>query len=117
MTPHALRKLILIQGELEHHLPKSRYTHTNCKTFVKQLTVIEHWQAHIQCIHAMNKLGGTLSNDHEDTSTMSPEEHHFIGKLQNFSVSVPAFLHNNEGDPAIKVKVSKLCLILVVITQ
>ena len=117
MTPDALRKLILIQGELEHRLPKSRYTRTDRKTFVKQLTVIEHRQARIWRIHAMNKLGGTSSNDHEDTSTMSLEGHHFIGKLQNFPVSIPAFLCNNEGNPAIKVRTNKLHLLLVVIAQ
>ena len=45
-----------MQGELEHHLPKSRYTRTNHMSFVKQLTVIERQQTRIRRIRVMNKL-------------------------------------------------------------
>lgn len=91
-----------MQGELQHRSPKSRYARTDRKTFVKQLTVIERRQARIRRIRAMNKLGSTATNACEEI-TMSPEDHHFIGKSQNYPVSIPAFLRDNQGDPAIKV--------------
>jgi hypothetical protein len=40
----------LFQGELEHHLPKGRYHHTDKRTFVCQLTQIEHHEAHLHHI-------------------------------------------------------------------
>lgn len=48
--------LFLTQGELEHRSPKSRYTCTDRKGFIKQLTVIERRQARIRRIRVMNKL-------------------------------------------------------------
>ena len=92
--------LFLMQGELEHCLPKSRYTHTNHKSFVKQLTVIERRQTHIHRIRAMNKLRSRTT----ESTIVNPEEHHFIGKLQNFPVNIPTFLRENQGDPAIRVR-------------
>lgn len=39
----------------------------------------------------------------DESTEANPEEHHVIGKSQNFPVHIPAFLRENQGDPAIKV--------------
>ena len=67
------------------------------------MTVIERWQVHIHCIHVMNKLRSQATNVHKVT-TINLEEHHFIGKLQNFPVNIATLLCENQGDPAIKVR-------------
>ena len=92
-----------MQGELKHCSSKSQYTHTDHKNFVRQLTVIEHRQVQIHRIHVMNKLWSQATNVHEVT-TINLEEHHFIGKLQNFPVNIATLLCENQGDPAIKVR-------------
>ena len=42
-----------------------------------------------------------------EATTAKPEEHHFIGKSQNFPINIHTFLLENQQDPAIKVKVTK----------
>ena len=93
----------LSQGELEHRSPKSRYTRTDRKSFVKQLMRIERRQARIRRIRATNNPEGQMTNTDEAT-TASPEEHHFIGKSQNSPFNIAAHLHENQRDPAIKVR-------------
>lgn len=83
--------LNLIQGELEHRSPKSRYTRTDHKHFVEQLTCIECWRAHIHRICAMNNSGRQTMVIGEAT-TAKLEEHHFIGKSQNFPINIRTFL-------------------------
>ena len=108
--------LFLMQGELEHRSPKSRYARTDRKSFVKQLTIIERRQARIRRIRAMNKLQGRLIDTCEAT-TINTEEHYFIGKSQNFPVNIPTFLRENQGDPAIKVRATEGQCVLVVLAE
>src|ERR1700683_2723637 len=54
--------LTTFQGELEHRLPKSRYTRTNRKCFMKQLTRIERRQARIRTIRAQQNQAGIPPN-------------------------------------------------------
>lgn len=98
--------LNLIQGELEHCSPKSRYMRTDHKCFVEKLTHIERQQACIHRIRAMNNSGRQTTVIGEAT-TAKLEEHHFIGKSQNFPINIHTFLQENQRDPAIKVKVTK----------
>lgn len=80
--------------------------HTDRKHFVKQLTCIECRQAHICRIRTINNSGRQTMVISEAT-TAKPEEHHFIGKSQNFPINIHTFLLENQQDPAIKVKVTK----------
>lgn len=80
--------------------------HTDYKCFVEQLTRIERQQACIHHIRTMNNSGRQMMVIGEAT-TAKPEEHHFIGKSQNFPINIHTFLQENQRDPAIKVKVTK----------
>jgi len=69
------------------------------------LTQIERHQARIRRIHARHQKTGRPQS--EDVPT-APKAHHVIGKSQNHPESIPLFLRNNAGDPAIKVMASVL---------
>lgn len=94
----------LMQGELEHRTPKSRYKRTDKKTFVKQLTEIERREARIRRIRM--RLGRARG----EQVPRSLEEHHHIGKSQNEFEHIGTFLRRNSGDPATKVRVLSLSL-------
>ena len=106
LVMRTLENANLFQGELKHCSPKSRYTCTDRKHFVEQLTCIERRQAHIHHICTMNNSGRQTMVIGEAT-TAKLEEHHFIGKSQNFPINIHTFLWENQWDPAIKVKVTK----------
>src|ERR1700733_13239137 len=103
--------LTLFQGELEHRSPKSRYTRTSRKHFVRQLTQIERRQARIRRIRAHYQQAGRPASE-EVASTTEP--HHVIGNSQNYPENIPNFLQKYAGDPAVKVNQlsmgSYLCL-------
>jgi hypothetical protein len=61
--PFLYFSLWLPQGELEHHSLKSRYCHTDQRSFVKQLTQIEHQQVRI------HQIGNRLSHRSHIKST------------------------------------------------
>jgi hypothetical protein len=98
-------KLNDLQGELEHRLPKSRYTRTSRKGVLKQITQIERRQTRLRRIRTRyRKAGKPLA---EDVAT-SIEAHHVIGVSQNFPDTISVFLQKNRGDPAIKV----ICIVI-----
>jgi hypothetical protein len=93
----------LLQGELEHRTPKSRYKRTSKKNYLKQLTQIERRQARIRQIRTRLNAGNT-SGQNEVEHAFSPVSQYYIGKSQNEPVVLPIFLQENYGDPAIKVR-------------
>ncbi|KAG2047193.1 hypothetical protein BDR06DRAFT_1032526 [Suillus hirtellus] len=86
-------------GELEHRSPKARYSRTDHKSFVKQLTCIECRQARIH--HIGNKI---VHRPHVEIAEMarSPDVHHHIGMTQKYPIHIGTYLRSHEGDPAIK---------------
>jgi hypothetical protein len=101
-----------LQGELEHRSPKSRYTRTSHKDFVKQLTQIERRQVRLRAIRARNQDAGIPL--HEDVSA-TPEMHHAFGKSQKLSENIPLFLQKHAGDPSIKAWIMFVCRMLMLI--
>ena len=89
-----------IQGELKHRSPKARYCRMDRKSFVKQLTRIEHRQAHIRCIS--DKI---VQRPHVEITELarSPLVHHHIGMTQKHPVHIGTYLRSHQGDLAIKV--------------
>ncbi|KAG2087624.1 uncharacterized protein F5147DRAFT_781269 [Suillus discolor] len=87
-------------GKLKHHSPKARYSRTDCKSFVKQLTRIECRQAHIR--HIGDKI---VHRPHVEIAEMagSPDVHHHIGMTQKYPIHIGTYLRSHESDPAIKV--------------
>ena len=103
MFPSAC-SIFCFQGELGHWSPKSRFIHTNHKWFVKQLTSIEHQQTHIHCICALQHMSSSQMPGAAEAMTVHPEEHHFIGKSQNFPVNISTLLWEYQDNLAIKVQ-------------
>ena len=87
-----------LQGELKHCTSKHRFMRTSHKAFIPQLAAIEHRQAQIQCIQ-MQREKVSLA----DPSPEVLEQHHVIGKSQNFPKDINIFLQKNLEDPAAKV--------------
>jgi hypothetical protein len=92
--------LILPQAELEHRNPKSRYTRTSRKGFLKQLTQIERRQARIRRIREELVKANKLP---QETLASDPEVPYNIGKSQNLPVDLTPFLQAHADDPATKV--------------
>ena len=86
------------QGELEHQTSKSRYARTSRKMFLPQLASIKRRQAHIHCIHAQREAW-----KRDDPTLDMPDQHHFIGRSQNFPEDISIFVQKNSDDPAIEV--------------
>lgn len=87
-----------MQGELEHRTSKGRFIRTNRKSYVPQLASIERRQAHIRWIRMKRDalhLADPVPND--------PEQHHVIGRSQNFPEDLSIFVQTNIGDPATRV--------------
>jgi len=95
----------LWQGELEHHIRKSRFTRTSRKAFIPQLVSIECHQEQIRQI--WTKLA-TLCAYHQDPMPNRPDIHHTIGQSQNFPENIVLFQARNSDDPAVKVSCSLL---------
>ena len=68
------------------------------KAYVSQLAAIECQQARIRWIQMRQEMLSTT-----DPTPEVPEQHHVIGKSQNFPNDINVFLRDNSGDPAIKV--------------
>jgi len=88
------------QGELEHHVGKSRFTRTSRKAFIPQLVSIEHHQERIRQIRT--KLAA-LHAYHQDPMLNRPDIHHTIGQSQNLPENIVLFQARNSDDPAVKV--------------
>ena len=71
---------------------------TNHKAFVPQLAAIERRQTRIQRIWMRQEMLNTT-----DPTPEVPEQHHVIGKSQNFPEEINAFLLKNSHNPAAKV--------------
>ena len=89
------------QGELEHRTSKSRYARTSRKTFLPQVASIERRQARIRHIRAQRE-----ARKRDDPTLGTPDQHHFIGKSQNFPEDISIFVQKNLDDPAAKVSLS-----------
>ena len=94
----------LWQGELEHRTLKSRYKRTSKKNYLKQLTQIECHQAHIHQICRRLNAGKTSHHNEVEYASLLMSQY-CIGKSQNEPVILPIFLHENCGDPAVKVSI------------
>lgn len=95
----------MVQSELEHRNPKSRYKRTSRKKFIKQLTAIERRQARIRRIRQKlnaKEVGGARS-DAVDNGPGSSSCRYHIGKTQNNPVNIGLFLQENRFDPALQV--------------
>lgn len=88
------------QGELEHRSPKARYCRTDRKSFVRQLTRIEHRQARIRRIG--DKIVHCPHIELAEIAT-SPYVHHHIGLTQKYPIHIGSYLRSHEGNLAIKV--------------
>ena len=87
-----------LQGELEHQTSKSRYARTSRRAFVPQMAAIERRQTRIRQIRMRQEALSTT-----DPTPEVPEQHHVIGKSQNFPNDINVFLQSNSDDPAVKV--------------
>jgi hypothetical protein len=88
------------QDELEHRTSKARYSRTNRRNFIKQLTQIERRETRIRRIR--DQLKGTEKLMDEEVAS-SPDAHYHIGKTQNYPEHIPLFLQKNAEDPAVQV--------------
>ena len=70
---------------------------------MKQLTCIECQQTRIRCIHGVQHTSSSQTSDAAEAATASLEEHHVIGKLQNFPMNKSTLLREHQGNPVIKV--------------
>jgi hypothetical protein len=86
-----------LQAELEHRNPKSRYTRTSRKGFVKQLTQIERRQARIREEHMK------ANRAQQEIPASNPEVPYNIGKSQNNPVDLAQFLQKHVDDPVTQV--------------
>ncbi|KAF8146367.1 hypothetical protein K438DRAFT_1475340, partial [Mycena galopus ATCC 62051] len=118
-------------GELEHRRVKRFYARTNKNTAVRQMTVLERREQALTRI--ARTLGKILPRpppttpvdphkkrqrqqkklklfvdfaDSESLPYTAPEQHHHISHSRNFYLSIPHFLSENLGDPAIHVRYS-----------
>jgi len=71
---------------------------TSHKAFIPQLAAIERRQAQIRRIRMQRKEVSLA-----DPAPQALEQHHVIGKSQNFPEDINIFLQKNSEDPAAKV--------------
>ena len=88
------------QGELEHRIGKNRFARTSRKVFIPQLALIEQQQTHTH--HIRSKLAGFQAGPKESLPE-NPEDHHHIGRTQNFPEDLLLFVRKNSDDPLTKV--------------
>lgn len=88
---------------MEHRTPKTRYSRTSKKGFLKQITQIERRQARIRRIRTRLDLDRSAKPVFEaETGTSSNDRYH-IGKTQNHPENIISFVQKHTGDPAVKV--------------
>lgn len=95
----------MVQSELEHRNPKSRYKRTSRKKFIKQLTEIERRQARLRRIRQKlnaREVSGPRSDAADNRPGSSSCRYH-IGRTQNNPVNIGLFLSENRFDPAVQV--------------
>lgn len=91
---------VIRQSELEHRTPKRRYIRTSRKGFTKQMTHIERRQACIRRLREKMAFTGVLTTENVAST---PNNHHNIGKSQNYPVAISQFLQKYADDPAVTV--------------
>ena len=100
--------LFSLQGELKHRVGKNRFAHTSRKVFIPQLVSIERRQTRTRRIRS--KLAG-LQVEPKEILPENPEDHHHIGRAQNFPEDLFMFARKNSDDP-----LTKVCRIRVVLS-
>lgn len=98
-----------LQGELEHRRPKARFSRTDKKQFIKQMTRIERREARIRRIRA--KLRMPIKSKKSKTTGKAMKDRYYIGQSENEYRHIGTFLRNNSGDPATKVGIIILLLL------
>jgi hypothetical protein len=83
---------------------------TSKKNYLKQLTQIERRQARIRRIRSQLNSGKCSGLSDDSEFAPSPAARYQIGKSQNESVILPAFLQMHSRDPAVKVCKFSSCL-------
>lgn len=90
------------QSELEHRTSKSRYPRTSGQLIPQQLSRIERRQRRINMIS--ERLYRSLV--HSEDLVINYQMKYNVGKSEKCPVHIPTFLQRNEGDPAIKVRLT-----------
>lgn len=89
---------------MEHRTPKSRYTRTSRKFFVKQLSQIERRENRLRKLR--NKLvtpkGSAVYGD--SAIALCPQSHHHMGKSEDESEHIGEMLKAHSEDPAVMVR-------------
>ena len=93
------------QGEAEHWTSKQWFPWTNKRNFTPQLASIEHCQTCIHWIRAALKTQKKLVPVPD-----IPDQHHIIGKTQNFPVDIVPFVQTHSNDPAAVVGFSDILI-------
>jgi hypothetical protein len=93
-----IKLIFCTQGELEHRTSKGRFIRTSRKGYVPQLAAIERRQARIQRIRTQRDALSIV-----DPVPNNADEHHIIGRSQNFPEELTRFVQSNIDDPATKV--------------
>ena len=88
--------ILILQGKLEHHIGKGRFTRTSRKVFIPQLASIERHQAQTHCIRA--KLAALRAGPKESLPD-NPEDHYHIGQTQCFPEDLMLFIRKHLDDP------------------
>ncbi|KIJ17513.1 hypothetical protein PAXINDRAFT_39838, partial [Paxillus involutus ATCC 200175] len=92
-----------LQGELEHCTNKGRFWRTSRKNYTGQLISIGRRQERIRHIRARTDAANKL-----DPVPDTQEEHHHIGKSQNYPKELTAFVQQRSNNPAANDFVLKL---------
>lgn len=111
------------QGELEHRQVKRFYARTNKNAAVGQITRLERRERAMTRIKRRKEKAVIPQETHtgrknkkirahidflesESLPYTAPELHHHISKSRNFPMNIMGFLSDNQGDPAIVVRLS-----------
>lgn len=87
---------------MEHRRPKARFTRTDKKDFIKQMTRIERREARLRRIRAKLRRPAIVRNGNARGKKSLDGRYH-IGESENVYYHIGTFLRNNAGDPAVKV--------------
>ncbi|KAF9242150.1 hypothetical protein BU15DRAFT_73077 [Melanogaster broomeanus] len=90
-------------GELEHRTSKGRFPRTSRKNYIEQLVSIGRRQERIGRIRARIDAANKM-----DPVPDTQEQHHHIGKSQNYPEELMAFMQQRSNDPAANDFVLKL---------
>ena len=100
------------QSELEHRTSKARYLRTPGRSIPKELSKIERRERRIRMIREKMHHSAFQTDQKEEIGNDLRAQYN-MGKTQNSPVHVPTFLQKNDGDPAVRVSVSRFSFICV----